>query len=150
MTYLLINKLKGQASFQDLGRVSAQHLGFSASGAADEYSFLLANKLINNKLNAPAIEVTLGQLSLSASGQCNIVITGADCQSYIIKKKGEKLPVRNNLIFTLSEGDELNLSIPKQQLHSYIAISGGFITKNWLNSASQTTNEYSLGFGEKE
>lgn len=150
MNFLKINKLKGKASFQDLGRISSQHLGFSASGAADEYSYLLANQLINNEQSATAIEVTLGQVSLIASSHCNVVITGADCQSFIIKQNGERLSVINNQIFTLYEEDELNLSIPKQQLHSYIAIEGGFSAKNWLGSASQTANEYALSFGEKE
>ena len=105
MPFLTIKKLKGSASFQDLGRNSAQHLGFSGSGAADEYSYLLANKLIGNELNDNnlinnekiinqhsdvTLEVTLGQFTLITNQTCRLVITGADCQSHICKKNGEE------------------------------------------------------------
>jgi 5-oxoprolinase (ATP-hydrolysing) subunit C len=155
MPSLTISQLKGKASFQDLGRNTAQHLGFSGSGAADEYSYLLANQLIGNKLienqfSAAALEITFGQLSLIANEACQLVITGADCQPYIEFKNGKELVVKNNKVFTLSQGDTLNLAMPRKQLHSYIAISGGFSATHWLNSASQTKNEYTLEFGEAE
>mgnify|MGYP000057387554 CR=1 FL=1 len=150
MSYLTITKLKGHASIQDLGRPSAQHLGFSASGAADEYSYLLANQLLNNASSAPTLEVTLGQLSLTATDTCHMVITGADCQAFIVNEQKKPLNVPNNQVFTLTKGNELHLFMPKKQLHSYIAIAGGFLSKRWLNSASQTASEYALGFGEKK
>lgn len=160
MPSLTIKQLKGKASIQDLGRNNAQHMGFSGSGAADEFSFLLANHLIGNSLtkdkktrnniSTAAFEVTLGQLSLVANNTCKLVITGADCQSYIRQKNGETLMVKNNQTFELSQGDEICLGIPKHQLHSYIAIEGGFSTKTYLNSASQTVNEYALELGEAE
>ena len=156
MPSLTINRLKGTATFQDLGRNTAQHLGFSGSGAADEYSYLLANQIIGNAFDektspnnhtAPAaIEVTLGQLSLIANAKCQLVITGADCQTQVTLNSGEKRAVKNNQVFTLSQGDELHLGLPKTQLHSYLAVKGGFRAKHWLNSVSQTGNEQSLGF----
>jgi biotin-dependent carboxylase-like uncharacterized protein len=155
MPSLTISKLTGKASFQDLGRNTAQHFGFSGSGAADEYSYLLANQLIGNqfietRLSAAAIEVTLGQISLVANDNCQLVITGADCQPYIRVRNGNELAVKNNKVFTLFQGETLNLLLPKKQLHSYIAVYGGFSAKNWLNSVSQTTNEYALAFTEAE
>ncbi|MDT0604930.1 biotin-dependent carboxyltransferase family protein [Thalassotalea castellviae] len=158
MPSLTISRLTGYATFQDLGRNTAQHLGFSGSGAADEYSYLLANQLIGNagieqtstnKNNTPAaIEVTLGQLSLVANASCQLVITGADCQAQVRLKHGEQLAINNNQVFTLSQGDELHLGSPKTQVYSYLAVKGGFLAKNWLNSASQTVNENALGFTE--
>lgn len=158
MPSLTISRLKGNATFQDLGRNTAQHLGFSGSGAADEYSYLLANMLIGNTLtkdkslnNMPsstALEITLGQCSLVANASCQLVITGADCQAQVSLKNGEQFVVKNNQVFTLSQGDELHLGLPKTQLHSYLAIKGGFYAKKWLNSVSQTGNEQSLGFTE--
>ena len=155
MPSLTISKLTGKASFQDLGRNCAQHLGFSGSGAADEYSYLLANQLIGNQLienkfSAAAIEVTLGQLSLVANETCQLVITGADCQAYIQTLNGEKITINNNTVFNLTQGNELNLALPKKQLHSYIAIVGGFSATKFFNSVSQTTSEYALAFGEAE
>ena len=53
--YLEIISCNGQASIQDLGRPQAQHLGFSVSGAADEYAFLTANNLIAQQQNLTCI-----------------------------------------------------------------------------------------------
>ncbi|TWX65159.1 biotin-dependent carboxyltransferase family protein [Colwellia sp. C1TZA3] len=49
--HLEIITMNGGASIQDLGRLNAQHLGFSASGAADEFAFLSANQLMVNRLS---------------------------------------------------------------------------------------------------
>ena len=62
---LTILNAKGHISTQDLGRFTAQHIGFSASGAADEYAFLSANKWLNNKATTPLLEITFGQVTFS-------------------------------------------------------------------------------------
>jgi len=150
MNTLTITKHTGYASLQDLGRVNQQHLGFSGSGAADEYSFLLANNLLGNNQNCTAIEITLGQISLKAHNDCLLVLTGAECKSTILQTNQKEHHVKNNQPFQLSKGEVLSLGLPKEQLHTYLAIAGGFHTRTWLGSVSQATNEYSLGFGEEK
>jgi biotin-dependent carboxylase-like uncharacterized protein len=168
--YLEIISINGQASIQDLGRLNAQHLGFSASGSADEYAFLSANKLITDTLAAnkisiehqhnidelkhkkshcAAIEITLGQISFAARATCIIAITGANCQAKI-----NNIAVNNWQCYQLQTGDMLDFAMPKTELHSYLAVLGGFTCqkaqKPWLGSYSQTINEMALGFtGEK-
>ncbi|ASP47532.1 biotin-dependent carboxyltransferase family protein [Cognaticolwellia beringensis] len=161
--YLEIISMNGQASIQDLGRLNAQHLGFSASGAADEFAFLSANKLINDKLAAndmsvelhnkqrhcATIEITLGQVSFEAKAACIISITGADCQAKI-----NNVAVNHWQCYQLQAGDMLDFSMPKTGLHSYLAVLGGFTCQKaqqpWLGSYAQTINEMALGFtGEK-
>ena len=44
---------------QDLGRYGYAHLGISPAGAADALSFRIANLLVGNDENAPALEMTL-------------------------------------------------------------------------------------------
>lgn len=154
--YLEIITINGRASIQDLGRLNAQHLGFSASGAADEYAFLSANKLItlyqqnitdmaNKQYRCAAIEITLGQISFKASAPSIIAITGADCQAKI-----NGVAVNNWQCYQLQTGDILDLAMPKTGLHSYLAILGGFTCQTaqqpWLESFSQTNNEMALGF----
>ena len=161
--YLEIISINGQASIQDLGRLNAQHLGFSASGAADEFAFLSANKLINDKLTAndisvaqdnkqrhcATIEITLGQVSFEAKAACIIAITGADCQATI-----NNVAVKPWQCYQLKTGDILDFAMPKNGLHSYLAVFGGFTCQKaqqaWLGSYAQTINEMALGFtGEK-
>ena len=43
-------------TFQDEGRKNLYHIGITFSGAMDKRNYLIANKLVGNNLNAPAIE----------------------------------------------------------------------------------------------
>ena len=161
--HLEIISLNGQASIQDLGRLNAQHLGFSASGAADEFAFLSANKMIAEQLaphamskdqshqqsRCAAIEITLGQISFEAKATCIVAITGADCQAKI-----NNTVINHWQSFYLQAGDILDLAMPNTGLHSYLAVLGGFTCQQaqqpWLGSYAQTMNEMALGFtGEK-
>lgn len=147
---LTISKLKGLASIQDLGRLSSQHLGFSVSGAADEYGFRFANALLGNNENSAALEVTLGQIHLYAHSDCIIALAGADCQASILNLSGEHKLIKNWQCHQLRQGDVLQLQRPERMLHSYIAVKGGIQSKQWLKSRSQTLNEITLGFTGKK
>jgi biotin-dependent carboxylase-like uncharacterized protein len=153
--YLEIVRLNGKASIQDLGRLNAQHLGFSAGGAADEYAYLYANKLITdhqsptsdlngNKQQAlPVLEITLGRVTLRVNTACTIAITGADCQVQL-----NEIPIENWQCYQLKAGDIIDFTMPKSGLHSYLAVLGGFkLVENqqpWLGSFTQTDNEMAL------
>ena len=147
---LTVVKKNGLCSIQDLGRMSSQHLGFSASGAADEYAFLFANYLLGNNLvknssgtspNNAALEITLGQITFKAEQHCTIAITGADCSVCINEK-----PIQNWHVHQLNAGDIISFALPKSGLHTYLAIAGGIQSKSWLNSQTQTSTESALGF----
>ena len=43
-------------TFQDLGRKNLYHIGVPFSGAMDNRNYTLANAIVGNKINAPAIE----------------------------------------------------------------------------------------------
>ena len=153
--YLEIININGQASIQDLGRLNAQHLGFSASGAADEFAFLTANQLIANyhsitesdqrQRNCAAIEITLGQISFRANATCVIAITGANC-----KAKINDIAIKNWRCYQLKTNDIITFAMPEHGLHSYLAVAGGFTCQveqqPWLGSFAQTQNEMALGF----
>lgn len=154
---LEIIAINGRASIQDLGRTYSQHLGVSGSGAADEYAFLYANKLLGNKYYkvsngsteiqqaCAALEITLGQISFKAHANCIIAISGADCQAQINHKA-----IENWQSYKLSANDILTFSMPKSGLHSYLAIKGGVKLhpqqQQWLGSYSQTINELALAY----
>jgi biotin-dependent carboxylase-like uncharacterized protein len=145
MNFLKVLKLNGQCSIQDLGRLHAQHLGFSASGAADEYAFLSANQMLGNKLNSAALEILFGQITLCVQAQCTIAITGANCAATVNDKE-----ISHWQVHSLQAGDILSLSMPKRGLVTYIAVTGGISSKLWLDSHSQTLNEQALGFNEEK
>ncbi len=159
--YLEVVALNGTASIQDLGRLNTQHLGFSVSGAADEYAYLYANKLIadyqsqtsalneNKQQTCAALEVTLGQITLRANAACAIAITGADCQVQLNKQS-----ISNWQCYQIQAGDIIDFAMPKSGLHSYLAVLGGLTLAEkqqpWLGSFAQTDNEMALGvLGDK-
>ena len=64
-------------TFQDKGRNNLYHIGIPFSGAMDNRNYLLANKLVGNKLDLPAIEFAYqGPLLKFYGDKINIVITG--------------------------------------------------------------------------
>lgn len=140
--YLTVIKQNGLCGIQDLGRLSSQHLGFSASGAVDEYAFLFANFLLGNNQNSAQLEITLGQITFKAAQDCTIAITGADCSVHINDN-----PIKNWQAHQVSANDIIRFGQPKTGLHTYLAITGGIQSKYWLNSQSQTSTENKLGFG---
>ncbi|MBO9490982.1 hypothetical protein J7384_11485 [Endozoicomonas sp. G2_1] len=155
------NQCKGQLSIQDLGRPKAQHLGFSASGAADEFALLTANKLLNKTANSAALEIIFGQVKLSVSKACQFVLTGADCRAYLLsdelsgqfsnstneqqEKSNSKQLLSLNRLYLLKPNQYLVLQQPKYGLVSYIAFNGQLNTPSFSNSQSQTLAEQSLG-----
>ncbi|OKY27397.1 biotin-dependent carboxyltransferase family protein [Thalassotalea sp. PP2-459] len=126
-------------SIQDLGRPSAQHLGFSASGAADEYSFLLANLLLENQANTPVFEIFLGNVTFKFNQPCTLMLTGADCHSRLNNRS-----VLNNQLLNIAKGDVLQLRTPRNMLYTYLSVQGGFDCSSWLGSASYTPNERNI------
>ena len=140
---LKIEKLTGLCSIQDEGRDAHQHLGFSGSGAADLYAFYSANQLLGNNIAQPALEILMGQISFKALNDCQIALTGADCQPTV---NGNKIP--HWQCINLQQGDLLELNQPQANLMTYVAIKGKIVSQSWLNSQSQTLSEQKLGFGE--
>ena len=145
---LTITELKGQISIQDLGRPQAQHLGFSASGAADEFALLTANKLLNKPLHSAALEVIFGQVSLTVNQPCQLVLTGADCQTYLSLEQKSKQSLSSYQLYNLAPKQTLVLQRPKHGLVSYIAFNAQFNAPSFANSQAQTMAEQALTLTE--
>ena len=135
---------KGQLSVQDLGRFTAQHLGFSASGVADEYAFLSGNKILHNHQNAAALEITFGQITFKVNCLCHIVITGADCEVTVNQR-----PAKHWHLLTLNSDDIIKLQAPKSGLYTYICVAGGIDTRKFLLSASELPKQLMQHFDKK-
>ncbi len=128
---LTIQSAKGHISIQDLGRFSAQHLGFSASGAADEYAFLSANQAIGNTANTPLLEIVFGQVTFSVSVSCQMILTGANCQPMV-----NNIPVSHWQVLNISPNDIITLQAPQQGMYTYVGITDGINAPTFIQSAS--------------
>lgn len=137
------DKVSLGTSIQDFGRQDGASIGVTTSGAADQFSFRLANYFCGNPLHLPAIETTFGRVSLSFNQTCQFVITGADCNATL-----NGTIISTETLMTAKTGDILELQHPKEQVHSYIAFVGGFTCKHWLSSASQANSDIHLNMTE--
>ena len=116
---------------QDGGRPGFRHLGIPLSGAADRLSLALANWMVGNPWNYPALETTLGGLKIRCHTDLVAAVAGADMGA---QKNGKT--VKNFSALSMQAGDNLSLSHPKIGCRAYIALAGGLSAEQFLGSQS--------------
>jgi biotin-dependent carboxylase-like uncharacterized protein len=119
-------------SVQDLGRHGVAHLGVPSAGPADRRSFTLANRLVGNPENTPAVETTFGGLTVTLSEARHVAVTGAPPG---VRVDGS--PVGDPTRIHLRAGSVLTLGRPSAGCRTYVAVSGGIEVDRVLGSASR-------------
>ena len=132
------------SSFQDIGRFGYEDRGITNSGASDEISYHLVNRLLNNPKNSTAIELVLGNFSLEVLEDCRVAIGGADMRVRVNKELK-----RNWSAFPLKKGDILEFGYAVKGQIAYLGIEGGFKAKKILGSTSVSIKE-GIGSALKE
>ncbi|QQN78711.1 biotin-dependent carboxyltransferase family protein [Streptomyces sp. XC 2026] len=117
---------------QDLGRTGLAHLGVPAAGPADRRSFTLANRLVGNPENTPALEMTLGGLELTLSTARYAAVTGAPAP---VTVNGVRVP--DPTLVHLPAGARLTIGRPWAGCRTYLAVCGGVEATRVLGSASR-------------
>ena len=74
-------------TYQDKGRENLYHIGIPYSGAMDNRNFLIANKLVNNNLNAPVLEFAYQGPHLKYQGDTIIIAITALCRLIVMQGK---------------------------------------------------------------
>lgn len=118
-------------TIQDRGRFGYQEVGISASGAMDELAFRLANKIIGNDDNAPALEITLLGPRLEVQKEVLIAVTGADLSFTI---NDQTVPLYTAI--KVEKGDVIAFGAPKKGMRAYIAVNGGISVPLVMGSAA--------------
>lgn len=124
------------ASLQDAGRFGVRHLGITQGGAADLHAWAWGNFLVGNAWGAAALEVTFGGLSLEATSELYLALSGADLGA---KMNGNA--IHNWATFRMHAGDVLAFTIPRNGLRAYLAGVGGFQAEPVLGSLSGVARE---------
>ncbi len=117
---------------QDLGREGWRGLGVALGGAADTVALRLANLLVGNPENAPALEFTLQGPTLMFAEDTVIALGGGDFGL----PRWRPLRVR--------AGETLHLGPVEQGCRGYLAVAGGFRVPAVLGSAG---TDLRAGFG---
>lgn len=113
-------------TIQDLGRFGFAHIGLSPAGAADPFSFRMANLLLGNAPNTPALEFTLTGPTLEFDERATIAISGS-CTSI-------SLPI--NQPFEVAPGEKIIVGSLLDGARAYLAVRGGFRVPVVMNSCS--------------
>ena len=125
-------------TFQDKGRSNLYHIGIPFSGAMDNRNYLLANKLVGNKLDLSVIEFAYQGPFLKYYGEkINIAITGDVI--FKVKKKDHEIKRNCYESFTIEDGDEIDILSTNKSVYGYLAISGEFDLKLQWGSCSINT-----------
>lgn len=111
---------------QDLGRYGCAHLGVSPAGAADSVSFRIANLLVGNDANAPALEITL----LGPTLEFETASTAAIC-GY-----GTSVSFPMNEAFAIAAGTRLVVGSTAAGARCYLAVRGGLVVSPVMGSCS--------------
>ena len=125
-------------TFQDKGRSNLYHIGVPFSGAMDNRNYLLANKLVCNKLDLSVIEFAYQGPLLKYNGEkINLAITGDVI--FKVKKKDNEIKGNCYESFTVEDGDEIDILSTNKSVYGYLAISGKFDLKLQWGSCSINT-----------
>lgn len=124
---------------QDSGRPGLAHLGISIGGAADPFSFFIANQLVGNGGDEAALEMTLKGCSLKFERASLIALTGSDFKPTL---DDEPIPLWKTT--PVKAGQVLRMGMTKEGPRCYLAIAGGIDVPVVLQSRSHSI---SAGFG---
>jgi antagonist of KipI len=107
-------------TIQDLGRWGRQASGVPVAGPMDEYSHILANRLVGNDPGAAALEVTLIGPELESSTDVTCAVSGA---TFGLTIGGAGVPM--HAPFTLRAGDRLRFGARTSGARATFAVRGG-------------------------
>ena len=123
------------STFQDLGRENFYHIGLPSSGAMDKRNFLLANCLAGNSKEA-AIEFAYQGPLLKFKGESAIITITGDVNFNIVRKDNNFINGECYKNYKLENEDKLDVISTNKSVYGYLAVSGGFAIKKFLNSYS--------------
>tara|TARA_Y100001970_G_scaffold290640_1_gene425141 strand:- start:4045 stop:5025 length:981 start_codon:yes stop_codon:yes gene_type:complete len=132
------------STFQDNGRENLYHIGLPFSGVMDKRNYLIANKLINNKISDPVIEFAFqGPLLKYFGAKRNIVITG-NVNFKIIRKDSSEHTGECYKTIKINDGDSIDILSTNKSVYGYFSINGGFkLDKVW--GSFSTTQRAKVG-----
>ncbi len=124
-------------TIQDRGRFGYRGIGVALSGAMDQEAFANANRLLENAPNAAALEVCQnGGLYLFKAPTC-FVLCGFETEAVL-----DDQSIATNTIYGAKKGSILSVIRVVNGVYAYVAVKGGFITDQKLNSRSMHPSLY--------
>ena len=120
-----------QTTIQDLGRLGFMHYGISHSGAMDDLSCKIANRLVGMADNNPVLECTQVGPSIKFNSAMSIAICGAEMEFTVNGR-----PVNNQEAVSVMAGDLLEFKTIHSGFRCYIAFNQRMSIEAALDSVS--------------
>lgn len=102
----------------------------------DGFSFRLGQRLVGNTADVAALELTLGNVELSADIDTVVAVTGA-----VLPLTIDQQPVPMNTTLRLMCGQRLAMGQVEKGTYSYLSVAGGIATPAVLGSRSTVVRE---------
>lgn len=116
-------------TIQDGGRYGYQHWGINPGGAADKVAFTMANLLVGNNINNPAIEMYYPAAGVQFEEDMLIAITGADFGAVI---NGVAVPLNTPVLAAANSVVQFTKHIKGNCC--YLSANGFVVFDDWLGS----------------
>jgi biotin-dependent carboxylase-like uncharacterized protein len=120
-----------QTTVQSCPRTGLRHQGVASGGAADPLSLALANRLVANAWDTPALEASLLGPTLQFGVPCAFAIAGAIAA---VTLNGQSVASHETCL--AAAGDELAIGATETGARVYIAFAGGLDATDVLGSQS--------------
>jgi KipI family sensor histidine kinase inhibitor len=120
-----------RAVLQDGGRRSVAAAGVPWAGPADPVSFTLANRLVGNRDDAAALEMTIAGLKLRGLGDCHVAVVGASPDLWV---DGDA--IGEGRVTPLRDGTVLEIRSLRAGCRTYVAVAGGFVGPRLFGSVA--------------
>jgi len=118
-------------TIQDAGRYGYQHLGINPGGAMDHVAMRVANMLVGNETTEAVIEMHFPAAEIKFEQTVLIALAGADLSAMI---NGEEVPLLHPIM--VQKGSILRFGKQQNGARVYLAIQGGLVADEWLQSFS--------------
>ncbi|WGK64113.1 5-oxoprolinase subunit C family protein [Croceiramulus getboli] len=119
------------STIQDQGRMGCRHWGIPQSGAMDQHSALVANRLLGNNESDAILEISLMGPKLQFEAKTQIAVAGA---VFEMELNGAPIPMQQAI--TVEAGDVFHLKRLVYGCRAYLAVQGGWQTEQVLDSRS--------------
>jgi antagonist of KipI len=121
------------STVQDAGRRGYADLGVPGAGACDPHALAVANLLLDNPPDAPALEVTIAGPDFRVGNTSVIGLAGADLGAYLVEAER---PLPPGGTYLLRGGETLAFQGGAHGARAYLARPGGIAVPPVLGSAS--------------
>ena len=131
MSIITFSEVSGFVTLQDQGRIGFANIAVPTSGAFDQGSHQLANRIVGNFPGACAIEVLRGALNFATDADLVIAVTGAPAS---VQVNGRQYDMSRAIY--VSADSIVSITPGAQGLRTYLAFRGGIAGNAVMGSLS--------------